>query len=198
MAATLLCDHARAASAEDPFGLAARIFQACCRDAHVPGLLFGAVIADRRVHVGTVGVQDLQSHRPVTPDTLFRSASMRQAFAALTWLQLRDAGRVPPDALAEHTDVLWGERQSPLPEQGFTRLLRRGVPFTCASAMRARDLAKPGSRPGSCDTSMALVAAGALTGDFPWRCRHGHVHGALQLAPMLPPGIHKLALDVEP
>lgn len=140
-----------------------RIFEDYRLDAHVPGLVYGIVADGRLVHVGASGVQDLESKRPVTPDTLFRIASMTKAFTALTVLKLRDDGRVRLDALAEEyvpelrawtyptsdsprirvrdllthtagfvTDDPWGDRQTPLPEAEFTRLLRDGVPFTRA------------------------------------------------------------------
>jgi CubicO group peptidase (beta-lactamase class C family) len=53
------------------------------------------------VHVQAVGVQDLESRRPVTPQTLFRIASMTKAFTALTVLSLRDEGKLQLDAPAE-------------------------------------------------------------------------------------------------
>ena len=40
-------------------------------------------------------------HEIVTPDTLFRIASMSKAFTALAILKLRDEGRLRLDALAE-------------------------------------------------------------------------------------------------
>ncbi|MDP1346396.1 serine hydrolase domain-containing protein, partial [Klebsiella pneumoniae] len=41
------------------------------------------------------------SRRPVTPQTLFRIASMTKAFTALSVLSLRDDGKLQLDALAE-------------------------------------------------------------------------------------------------
>lgn len=115
----------------------------------------------RLVHVRGFGVQDLKARRPVTPDTLFRIASMTKAFTALGVLSLRDQGRLTLDApvetyvselkgwryptadsprirvrdLLHHmagfvTDDPWGDRQTPLSEAEFTRMLRAGVPFT--------------------------------------------------------------------
>jgi CubicO group peptidase (beta-lactamase class C family) len=149
------------ASPSDPFAATDRIFDEFCLDAHIPGLVYGVVMDGRLVHVRAFGVQDLESKRPVTTDTLFRIASMTKAFTALTILKLRDDGRVQLDANAEHyvpemrgwkyptedsrrirvrdllshvggfvTDDPWGDRQTPLPEADFTRLLREGVPFT--------------------------------------------------------------------
>jgi CubicO group peptidase (beta-lactamase class C family) len=118
-------------------------------------------------------VQDLESKRPVTAETLFRIASMTKAFTALTVLKLRDEGKLQLEALAETyipelrgwkyptldsprirvrdllnhtagfvTDDPWGDRQTPLPEQEFSRLLRDGVTFarTPATAMEYSNL----------------------------------------------------------
>ncbi|MBV9932283.1 MAG: beta-lactamase family protein [Alphaproteobacteria bacterium] len=136
------------------------IFRRYMEESHVPGLVFGIVRDGRLVLVRTMGVQDPESKRPVTPDTLFRIASMSKAFTALAILKLRDAGRLNLDAPAETyvpemrgwkyptadspkirvrdllshaagfvTDDPWGDRQTPMPEADFTRLLRAGVPF---------------------------------------------------------------------
>jgi len=135
-------------------------------DAHIPGMVWGIVQDGRLVHVKGAGVQDIDSRRPVTTETLFRIASMTKAFTALSILKLRDEGKLALDAPAETyvpelrgwkyptddapkirvrellthtagfvTDDPWGDRQTPLPEQDFTRLLRDGVPFTRPPAM---------------------------------------------------------------
>jgi CubicO group peptidase (beta-lactamase class C family) len=152
------------AGGEEPSAALAAIdrsFEEYRLDAHVPGLVYGVVIDGRLAHVKGLGVQDLETKRPVTPDTLFRIASMTKAFTALAVLKLRDEGRLSLDAPAETylpeildwryptadsprirvrdllthtagfvTDDPWGDRQTPLPEADFTRLLREGVPFT--------------------------------------------------------------------
>jgi CubicO group peptidase (beta-lactamase class C family) len=130
-------------------------------DAHIPGMVWGVVQDGRVVHVKGAGVQDLDTKRPVNPDTLFRIASMTKAFTALSILKLRDDGKLALDAPVETyvpelrgweyptddsprirvrdllthtagfvTDDPWGDRQTPLPEGDFTRLLRDGIPFT--------------------------------------------------------------------
>ncbi len=76
-------------------------FEAYRQSAHVPGLVWGIVQGGRLVHVGTLGVQDPATNRPVTPDTVFRIASMSKAFTALAIFRLRDEGRLSLDALAE-------------------------------------------------------------------------------------------------
>jgi D-alanyl-D-alanine-carboxypeptidase/D-alanyl-D-alanine-endopeptidase len=92
---------AQAQSPTDPYQSIDRSFDAYRLDAHIPGLVYGIVQDGRLVHVHAFGVQDLESHRPVSADTLFRIASMTKAFTALTLLKLRDDGRVQLDALAE-------------------------------------------------------------------------------------------------
>jgi CubicO group peptidase (beta-lactamase class C family) len=84
----------------DPYAVADRIFADYVVDAHIPGLVYGIVVDGQLVHVGTYGVQDLDSKRPVTRDSLFRIASMTKAFTALTVLKLRDDGRVRLDVPA--------------------------------------------------------------------------------------------------
>jgi len=132
-------------------------------DSHAPGLVYGIVANGRLVHVKGLGVQDLVQKRPVTPDSLFRIASMTKAFTALSILKLREQGQLSLDDLAEthvpemrgwtyptkdsphirirdlltHSaglvdDNPWGDRQTPLPEADFTRMVQQGVPFSSA------------------------------------------------------------------
>lgn len=70
-------------------------------DAHVPGLVYGVVKDGKLAYVKGVGVQDLESKRPVTADSRFRIASMTKAFTALAILKLRDDGKLRLDDLAE-------------------------------------------------------------------------------------------------
>ena len=159
--------QATASAAPADYAIADQIVDEFRLDAHIPGIVYGIVDNGRLVHVGTFGVQDTESARPVTADTLFRVASMTKAFTALTILKLRDDGRLRLDApaadyvpemrtwkyptedspqirvrdLLNHaagfvTDDPWGDRQTPLPEDEFTRLLRDGVPFTSVPDMR--------------------------------------------------------------
>jgi CubicO group peptidase (beta-lactamase class C family) len=95
------CAEPVSTASANPFEAADRIFADFYLDAHIPGLVYGVVADGRLVHVGTFGVQDLDSGRPVTADTLFRIASMTKAFTALTVLKLRDNGQLRLDALAE-------------------------------------------------------------------------------------------------
>jgi D-alanyl-D-alanine-carboxypeptidase/D-alanyl-D-alanine-endopeptidase len=169
----LLCFPAIAHAQADEAKIAAaaadidRLFRDFQQDSHAPGLVYGIVANGRLVHVQAFGVQDLDRQRPVTPDSLFRIASMTKAFTALSILKLREEGKLSLDDLAERhvpelrqwvyptrdspririRDLLthsagfvddnpWGDRQTPMPEQDFTRLLAQGVPFSTAPGTR--------------------------------------------------------------
>lgn len=144
-----------------------RLFSDFQVDSHAPGLVYGIVANGRLVHVKGLGVQDLVHRRPVTPDSLFRIASMTKAFTALSILKLRDDGKLSLDDLAEtyvpemrgwtyptrdspririrdlltHSagfvdDNPWGDRQTPMPQEDFTKMLAKGVPFSTAPGSR--------------------------------------------------------------
>jgi len=68
---------------------------------HVPGVVYGVVKDGELAYVKGIGVQDIDAKRPVTPDSLFRIASMTKAFTALSILKLRDDGKLRLDDLAE-------------------------------------------------------------------------------------------------
>ena len=66
-------------------------FQRYMAEQHVPGLVYGIVADGRLVYVRAMGSLTPQdTSRTVTPDSLFRIASMSKAFTALAILKLRD------------------------------------------------------------------------------------------------------------
>lgn len=77
------------------------IFTRWMAENHVPGLVYGMVRGGQMAFVKGLGVQDTVSKRPVSPDTLFRIASMTKAFTALSILKLRDEGRLALDDPAD-------------------------------------------------------------------------------------------------
>jgi len=77
------------------------LFERFMVEAHVPGLVFGIVADGRLAYVQTLGHRNLEQRDIVTPETLFRIASMSKAFTALAILKLRDEGRLSLDARAE-------------------------------------------------------------------------------------------------
>jgi CubicO group peptidase (beta-lactamase class C family) len=70
------------------------IFRAYATEKKIPGMVWGVVIDDRLVHVGTFGVRDRVSNGPIASDTAFRIASMTKSFTALAILKLRDEGKL--------------------------------------------------------------------------------------------------------
>jgi hypothetical protein len=64
-----------------------------------------------------------------------------------------------------------------------------------SAAHWSAELAALKGQVGECTTDIPPHAMGALTGEFVWRCAHGHVRGSLELAPTVPPRIQQLQLD---
>ncbi len=87
-------DPARRARLEAAFPQITAIFENFWRDHGIPGLAFGVVIDGDLALVKGFGEQNRESHTPVTPDTVFRIASMTKSFTALAILQLRDQGKL--------------------------------------------------------------------------------------------------------
>ena len=86
-------------------------FERFMADSHIPGLAYGIVADGRLAYVQTFGSRTQNPADIVTPDTLFRIASMSKAFTALAILKLRDEGRLRLDDLAErHVPELRGWR----------------------------------------------------------------------------------------
>lgn len=114
-------------------------FQHYMAEQHVPGLVYGIVADGRLVYVQTMGsLTPEDPTRIVTPDSLFRIASMSKAFTALAILKLRDAGRLRLDDLAERY----------IPE-----MRRWRYPTSDSPRIRVRDL---------------LSHVGGLVTDDPW------------------------------
>ena len=88
------------ASREEAIAVIDAAFDRWQANAHAPGLVYGVVQDGEIIHLRTTGVRTVDG-AAVTPDTLFRIASMSKAFTALAILKLRDEGRLSLDALAE-------------------------------------------------------------------------------------------------
>ncbi len=105
---TLLCGHKLTAAEPKPAPAITaalpeieRLFADYQIDARLPGLVYGVVAEGRLQHLTTRGVQDLETNAPVTPDSVFRIASMTKAFTALSILRLRDEGKLRLDDRAD-------------------------------------------------------------------------------------------------
>jgi CubicO group peptidase (beta-lactamase class C family) len=64
---------------------------------HAPGATMGILVDGELVWVRTLGVADVTAQAPVTPEFVFRIASMTKSFTAMAVLQLRDAGKLSLD-----------------------------------------------------------------------------------------------------
>lgn len=71
-----------------------RIFESYWQSRGAPGLVYGVVIDGEPVAIKSFGVRERKSKDPVTPDTVFRIASMTKSFTALAVLKLRDEGKL--------------------------------------------------------------------------------------------------------
>ncbi|MFN3370302.1 MAG: serine hydrolase domain-containing protein [Sphingomonadaceae bacterium] len=129
---------------------------------NVPGLVWGVVKDGALVHVEASGVADLETGRPVTPDTRFRLASMTKALTGYTLLWARDQAQ-PPYTPRRHLDMTvaevtgrftwaptirladlmhhsagfvtddpWGDRQEDIDEATFDQLFGEAVPLSRA------------------------------------------------------------------
>ena len=75
--------------------------------AHMPGAVMGIIIDGELVWVKTAGVRELKDRAPVTPDTVFRIASMTKSFTTLSILKLRDEGKLSlEDPVARYVPAL--------------------------------------------------------------------------------------------
>jgi CubicO group peptidase (beta-lactamase class C family) len=94
-------DPGRRAKLEKAFPEIDSLFQDYAAAAHVPGAAWGIVIDGQLAHTGVTGYRDVPSKAPVTPDSVFRIASMTKSFTAIAILKLRDEGRLSLDDPAE-------------------------------------------------------------------------------------------------
>ena len=117
------------------------LFQDFAREAHVPGMVWGIVRDGRLVHVGTLGEQDLETHRPVGADTLFRIASMSKAFTALAILKLRDEG--PAAARRARRNLCAGDAALALSDQRQPAHPSPRPALPCRRLRHRRSLGRP-------------------------------------------------------
>src|SRR5207248_8681307 len=85
-------DPGRRAKLEKAFPEIDKLFRDYAAGAHVPGAAWGIIIDGQLAHTGVTGYRDVPSKAPVTPDSVFRIASMTKSFTAIAVLKLRDEG----------------------------------------------------------------------------------------------------------
>lgn len=86
-----------------------RSFAAWTERVRAPGAAMGVIIDGELAWAKTIGVADVATRAPVTPDTVFRIASMTKSFTALAILRLRDEGKLSlDDPVSTHVSELAG------------------------------------------------------------------------------------------
>jgi CubicO group peptidase (beta-lactamase class C family) len=107
------------------------------------GFAVGVVRDGRLTYFGAHGPADIESATPITPDTVFRIASISKTFTAIAVMQLAEAGLVDLDAPAD--DYLRAFRL--IPAKGGTKpaTLRHLLTHTAGvpELVRASDLLRP-------------------------------------------------------
>lgn len=71
-----------------------RLFKSFVERQQMPGAVLGVIIDGEFVFVRVAGVREKTNDAPVTPDTVFRIASMTKSFTAMAILKLRDEGKL--------------------------------------------------------------------------------------------------------
>lgn len=92
----ILSPAAPASLGLDPQALdeATRLLESFVADRKIAGAVAAVARHGRLGYLTSVGVQDLGSRAPMTPQSLFRIYSMTKAITAVAVMQLRDAGRL--------------------------------------------------------------------------------------------------------
>src|SRR5215470_15501556 len=76
-------DPERRAKLQTAFSEIDQIFEKYAKARSVTGIVWGIVVDADLAHVKAIGVRDRASGDPVTPDTVFRIASMTKSFTTL-------------------------------------------------------------------------------------------------------------------
>jgi CubicO group peptidase (beta-lactamase class C family) len=74
-----------------------RLFKSWMERAQPPGAVLGVIIDGELAFVKAAGVREKTNNAPVTPETVFRIASMTKSFTAMSILKLRDEGKLSLD-----------------------------------------------------------------------------------------------------
>lgn len=86
-----------------------RQFVAWVERRRMPGAVMGIVVDGELAWVKAAGAQDTETRAPVTPDSVFRIASMTKSFTAMAVLKLRDQGKLSlDDPVSRHVPALAG------------------------------------------------------------------------------------------
>ena len=74
-----------------------KLFKTFMERSQTPGAVFGVIVDGELVWLKTAGVREKTINAPVTPETVFRIASMTKSFTAMAIMKLRDEGKLSLD-----------------------------------------------------------------------------------------------------
>ena len=74
-----------------------KLFKTFMERSQAPGAVFGVIVDGELVWVKAAGVREKTNDAVVTPETVFRIASMTKSFTAMAVLKLRDDGKLSLD-----------------------------------------------------------------------------------------------------
>src|SRR5687768_15865893 len=84
-----------------------RIFKSWMERSQAPGAVLGVIIDGELAFIKAAGVREKTNNAPVTPETVFRIASMTKSFTAMAILKLRDEGKLSlEDPVSKHVPEL--------------------------------------------------------------------------------------------
>lgn len=85
------------------------------RHSKVPGMSIGAVLDGRSVYTRGFGARNREKNLPMTPDTLWRIASISKSFCAMAIMQLIEKGKVDLHApVSKYIDFKLGKKDKPI------------------------------------------------------------------------------------
>lgn len=90
-------DPQRKQKLADAFPEIDQLFRSWMERLQPPGAVVGVVVDGELVWVKAAGVREKTNNAPVTPETVFRIASMTKSFTAMAILKLRDEGKLSLD-----------------------------------------------------------------------------------------------------
>ncbi len=93
----------RSAALRATFPAIDALFRSFAEQRRTPGLAWGIVLDGELIEARGMGIQSVATSTPVTPDSIFRIASMTKSLTAMGIVQLRDAGKLRLDeAVSEY------------------------------------------------------------------------------------------------
>ncbi|MFI4974246.1 MAG: serine hydrolase [Caulobacterales bacterium] len=110
-------------------------------DLAVPGVVVATIVGGSPSHTYAYGYANLQTHRPMTSDTVFRVASISKSLTAWGVMRLAETGKVDFDRPVEQYIGGWPLPPSPFASNGVT--VRRLLSHTSGVSAGADEFRRP-------------------------------------------------------